>query len=181
MSHEGSVEKHVTGDPEQTWRILGLVNDWIRHAETKSAGTLAAAGVEAGVFYNLVKDVSEPGWLLWVVGAPCVLLIVTGGAFASWALRPRLWSGEAPTSNLYFDHIARGHPKPTKGAEYLQALHGLTSDNQALVDEIAAQVWANAHVATSKFKWGNFGLTCVLGALPLLAVTALIVAIKTHA
>lgn len=169
----------LVADPAEVWRILGLVNDWIKHAETKAVGTLAAAGVSAGVLYNLVKNVSDPNWILDVVAVPCALCITVGGLFAVWALRPRLRAREEPTSGLYFHHIARRHPRQTKGTAYLAELHGLTNDREALVVDISSQVWANAHVATDKFKAGNIGLTLVLAGIVLLGLTSAIVAWKT--
>lgn len=169
----------VVADPAEVWRILGLVNDWIRHAETKAAATLAASGVSAGVLYNLVKDVTDPSRLLDIVAVLCAISIAGGGGCASWALRPRLRAKEEPTSRLYFHHIARRHPRPTRGAEYLAELHGLTNDREALVIDISSQVWANAHVATDKFRAANIGLTLVLAGVLLLGLTATIVAWKT--
>jgi hypothetical protein len=174
-----SPEELDAGDPDQTWRILGLVNDWIRHAETKAAGTLAAAGVAAGVLYNLVKDIEDPDRLLDVIAILCAGCIIAGGLCAAWALRPRLRSRDEPTSNLYFHHIARKHPKQSRGSDYLETLRALTRDHQALVAEIAAQVWSNAHIAKSKYAAANLGLTFVLGGIMLLAATALTAAWKT--
>jgi len=31
-------------DPDQAWKALNLVNDWIKHAETKLIAILAASG-----------------------------------------------------------------------------------------------------------------------------------------
>lgn len=170
---EQAVESNaIVGDPDQTWHVLGLVNDWIKHAETKAAGTLAAAGVSAGVLYNLVKDVTDPSRLLDVVAVACAVCIILGGISAAWALRPRLWPKDEPTSNLYFHHIARKHPKKGKGAEYLPVLSALTKDHAALVTEIAGQVWSNAHVAKAKFQAANIGLTFVLLGIVLLGATA---------
>lgn len=169
----------VVGSPDQTWRVLGLVNDWIKHAETKAAGTLATAGVSAGVLYNLLKDLNHSGWLIDALAFACATCIVLGGLSAAWALRPRLWSREEPTSNLYFHHIARKHPKKSKGLDYLSTLGALTRDDAALVNEIAGQVWSNAHVAKAKFQAANIGLTFVLVGIVLLGGTACAVASHT--
>lgn len=166
-------------DPDQTWRILALVNEWIKHAETKAAGTLAAAGVSAGVLYNLVKGTSDTSRLLDVVAILCALCIAGGGVCAAWALRPRLRATEEATSSLYFHHIARRHPKATKGAEYLAEIQGLTQDPEALVADISSQVWANAHVATDKLRAGGIGLNLVLAGILFLGLTSAIVAGET--
>lgn len=173
------VQDAIVGDPDQTWRVLGLVTDWIKHAEAKAAATLAAAGVSASVLYNLVRNVTQQNALLDVAAVACAICIVLGGLSAAWALRPRLWAKEEATSNLYFNHIARRHPKKGMGAAYSPALNALTTDRAALVDEIAGQVWSNAHVAKAKFQAANVGLTFVLGGIALLATTAIIVAWKT--
>lgn len=169
----------LVADPAEIWRILGIVNDWIKHAETKAAGTLAASFVSAGVLYNLVKDLTDTSRLLDIVAVLCAVCIAGGAVSASWALRPRLRAKEEPTSGLYFHHIARRHPKPSKGARYLAELHGLTNDREALVVDISSQVWANAHVATDKFRAGNIALTLLLAGILLLGLTATIVAWET--
>lgn len=179
-AHEpGDIAAPLVADPAEVWRILSLVNDWIKHAEAKAAGTLAAAATSAGILYNLVKDVTNTSRLLDIVAILCAACISGGGIFAAWALRPRLWAKEEPTSKLYFHHIARRHPRPTKGAEYLAELHGLTNDREALVVDISSQVWANAHVATDKFRAANIGLSLVLAGVLLLGLTSTIVAWKT--
>lgn len=169
----------IVGDPEQSWLVLSLVNAWIKHAETKATGTLAAAGVSGGVLYNLVKDVTDSSRLLDVIAFACAACIFLGGISAAWALLPRLWSREEPKSNLYFYHIARKHPKKSNGTEYLATLSALTKDHAALVAEISGQVWANSHVAKKKFQAANFGLTFVLFGIVLLAAAACTVAWDT--
>lgn len=76
-------------EPDQAWKALTLVNDWVKHAETKSATTLAASGVTGGVLYNLVKDQSNPGWWLTIFGGACGVGVLLAGAFALLALTPR--------------------------------------------------------------------------------------------
>lgn len=170
----------ATADSTVAWRILGLVNEWIRHAETKAVGTLAAAGVSAGVLYNLTRDVSDPSYVLVVVAVLCAACIAGGGLFAAWALKPRLRATEQPTSRLYFHHIARRHPRPTEGDAYLAELQELTGDPAALTADISSQILANAHVATHKFRAGNLGLTLVLAGIVLLGLAATIIAWETR-
>mgnify|MGYP000930116171 CR=1 FL=1 len=166
----------VAGNPDQAWRMLGLVNDWIKHAETKAAGTVAASGISAGVLYNLMKGVSDPSRCIEVPAVICGMFITIAGLSAAWALRPRLWAREDPTSNLYFNHIARRYRRKSGVAEYDKTVRALSTEDAALVGEIAGQIWANAHVARAKYRWASIGLTAVLFALAALAVTALAVA-----
>src|SRR5271154_3696387 len=79
-----------TPDPDQAWRALGLVNDWIRHAEAKATATLAAAGVTGGVLYNLVHPQTHPSLALDVVATINAVMIVASAGSAIMALIPRL-------------------------------------------------------------------------------------------
>lgn len=166
----------LEGNPEQAWKMLGLVNDWIKHAETKAAGTVATSGVAAGVLYNLLKDVVDPGWQIRVPAFACGVLATLAALAAAFALRPRLWSREEPTSNLYFHHIARRHKKVTRGVDYAAAVQALSVANADLVAEIAGQIWANAHVAKAKYQAASVGLAAVLLAVFSLGLTALAIA-----
>ena len=80
------------GDPEpdQAWKALGLVNDWIKHADAKVGATLGFSGVVAVLLYNLVKTEDDPGWILSVVTVLCAVALVAGGGSAALALMPRL-------------------------------------------------------------------------------------------
>ncbi|THA71809.1 hypothetical protein E6P78_04235 [Streptomyces sp. A0958] len=154
---------------DHAWKALGLVIDWIKHAETKAAATLTVAGVTGGVLYNLVKDVSSPSPWLIASSMLCALSVVAAGVCASLVLRPRLNMKEEPTSPLYFHHIARGH---TASNSYATSLVNLTQDAESLVTEIAKQGWANAKVAHKKYMWGGAAIYLLLLALATLSVTA---------
>ncbi|MFD9978182.1 Pycsar system effector family protein [Streptomyces sp. NPDC059017] len=156
-------------NPDHAWKALGLVIDWIKHAETKAGATLAATGVTGGVLYNLIKDTSTPSTWLIVSTALCALAVLAAGLCAGLVLWPRLRMKEDPTSLLYFHHIARGH---AIGDTYATSLVALTKDMEALVTEIASQSWANARVAHDKYMWGGRAIRLLLFALIALAVTA---------
>jgi hypothetical protein len=51
-----------------------------------------------------------------------------------------------------------------------------TANGKDLVSEVAAQVWANAHVASDTYRWINRGMAAFLTALPFLAATSVIIA-----
>ena len=91
-------EPHDAGGcSDDAWRVLLLINDWIKHADAKTAGTLAAAGVSAGVLYSVVSDVHvlalpTTGCVAAAAGGP------SGAVHASAApllrvLRTGVWSG----------------------------------------------------------------------------------------
>lgn len=163
--------------PDQTWAVLSLVIEWIKHAETKAGATLAATGVTGGVLYNLLNE--QPYTSVWVDTCAflCVVLIFVSGICAGLALWPRLRSTEAPTSALYFDHIARAYRD--ESTSYVHDFRRMTQDSDRLLTEIGEQVWANAHVAHRKYKWAGRALVSLILALAMLAATTIPLAIES--
>ncbi|MCX5067699.1 DUF5706 domain-containing protein [Micromonospora lupini] len=82
-------EKSDDCEPDQAWKALSLVNDWVKHAEAKSATILAASGVTGGVLFNLVKNQTRPGWWLTIFGILCGSAVILAGTCALLALTPR--------------------------------------------------------------------------------------------
>jgi hypothetical protein len=168
----------VTGvaDPEQAWKALTLVNDWIKHAEAKTGASLAVAGVTGGVLYNLVKDQHDPGPVLWAAAVVCGVAVLAAGLAAARALMPRLRlsrTEEEPVSRLFFSHIARKYEYD--GLSYVEVLRTLTGQPEELTREIAHQVHANAVVAHRKFFWADWAVRALVVALAALGVVAAIV------
>jgi len=164
----------LNADPDQAWRALGLVNEWLKHAEAKSAGALAAAGVIGGVLFNLVKERNDLGWLPSAAAVVCSVAVLIAGVCAGVSLWPRLRPKEPPTSRLYFDHIARQHPDVST---YRETLHLLTGDSDEIVREVAAQVWANAHVSRKKYRWSGWAIAAIIVSLGALAILTLFLGI----
>lgn len=172
LAKESAASSELLPSPDHAWKALGVITDWIKHAETKAGATLAGAGLIGTVLYNLLKD---PVHTWWSDAATiiCAGLALLGGIFAALALRPRLWTRGKPTSSLYFDHIARQHRRKFGDMAYAESLTSLTSNTDRLVAEIAAQVWANAHVARQKYRWGSLGITCILGSMIFLSIAVI--------
>lgn len=164
-------------DAAEAWKAVGLVNDWVKHAETKAAATLAAAGVMGGVLYNLVKGQTSYDCLMRLAAPLCGLLIVAAAGCAIVALWPRLAGSEPPTSALYFDHIARKHPdSPT---EYVKELRALVLAPDELLAQLGQQVWANACVARRKYQAVGWGLVFLFSGGAALALVALDLALRS--
>lgn len=184
-------------DPDQAWKALSLVSDWIRHAEAKATATLAAAGVTGGVLYNLVHPQTHPSLALDIVASINVVTIIASAGSAVMALVPRLVvrkaklikanSGavtqastssvslpEDPVNLLFFRDIARHYrgDAPT----YTQDLSTLTSDRTKLTEYIGHQVHANSDVAHRKYGWANRAAISLAVDLIMLAITAILVA-----
>jgi len=181
-------------DPEQAWKALSLVNDWVKHAEAKTGATLAAAGVTGGVLYNLLKSQADPPLWLDLLAVACGLATFAAGACALVALTPRLQlprpsKGQVPTVTdgieeaeenpvnlLFYRDIARRYRGPHGGITYAGVLGILTDDRAALTRYIARQVHANAAVAHRKYVWVAWAIRALGIALVLLAVTAALIA-----
>ena len=160
-------------DPDQAWHVLTLVNEWIKHAETKATGVLAAAGVGAGVLATVLATVKAAPLYLIASAVMTGTTLLLSGICATWCLRPKLWSTGPSTSKIYFDHIARGYPAAGSGlARYVDELTLLTTDPVAMTREVASQVWENARIASAKHIAASWGLTLVLLAYMALAITA---------
>lgn len=167
--HLGDAGTPFAGNPEFAWKALLLVVDWIKQAEIKASGSIAASGVLGGLLYNLVKSQSHPGaWLagLAVVATVLVCLTAIFGALVFW---PRLRHRDEPKSPLFFHHIARKHTGP---ATYVRELSLLTAKTEDLVAEIAEQVYWNSTVAHRKYKWASWAIRTLLLALASVAAVA---------
>ncbi len=164
-------------DPDHAWKTLTLVNDWIKHADTKVAATLAATTATALALYNLLANEKHPNCVFLVAAVGCAALLFWTARCALQALAPRVRSGrrsdpESFDSLLFYRHIAHVYP-PAKKAAYVHALGELTMDSQALTKQIAEQVHANAAVASRKFEWVNSAIWSLALALGFLAVAAI--------
>ncbi|MCV7316643.1 hypothetical protein H7J77_13970 [Mycolicibacillus parakoreensis] len=164
-------------DAAEAWKAVGLVNDWVKHAETKAAATLTAAGVMGGVLYNLVNGETSYDCLMRLAAPLCGLLVVAAAGSAIVALWPRLAKREPPTNALYFDHIARKHPdSPT---EYVKELRALVLAPEELLTQLGQQVWANARVARRKYQAVGWGLVFLFSGGAALGLVALDLALMS--
>lgn len=179
---------HTHPQPDHAWKALTVTNEWIRHADAKTAAVLAFAGVTAGVQFNLVKDIST--WSVWLTVSSSVVVValLLTVWFAGRALFPRT----SPTSDpknapgidqqaesevvgnlLFFGDVVKhyGETRPT----YRQVLTVLTSSPQQLTEQIADQIHANAHIATTKMKKVNGAIICGLVAVGAVGINAFLI------
>lgn len=163
-------------DPDQAWRALSLVNEWIRHAEAKTGATLAATGVVGGLLYNLVKNQSHPSLAISIVASACATSALAAGIFCALALVPRIrvhGQAEDPSNLLFYAHIAKAFKDDAPS--YVEVLKTLTTSPSELVEHIANQIHANATVAHRKFVWAGRALVALFLALVLLIALSVIV------
>lgn len=174
-------------NPDQAWKALSLVNDWIKHAEAKTGIALAAAGASGVLLYNLVKDQSHPGRVLSAVAVLAGLAILSTGLAGMVAVLPRLTlnprklpairsavsTEQDLNSLLYFAHIARKYKGDVPS--YVEVFRTLTADDDQLTRQLAQQVHANATVAHRKYRWTNVAIVGLGLDYTFIAIVALIV------
>lgn len=163
-------------DPDQAWKALSLINEWIRHSDAKAGVTLAFTGALATMLFNLVTSVRLRSCLFdVVVVGSCSLLLLTAAACA-WTLTPRVNDRDAAPDSinrLFFASIS----KHFKGQRLLYAdvFSTLTSDPGELVKDLAHQIHANARIATIKAKYAQLAIRLALAAGTGVAGIALII------
>jgi hypothetical protein len=158
----------VTAD--SPWKVLTLVNEWVRHAEAKAAAVLAGAGVAGALVYQLVRDEAAPSAPFTVIAVLASALVICSGLAASAALWPRLTQPGRPASLIYFQHIAHGLHTADDSCGALKS--EFASDG--LFAEVAGQIFSNARVAREKFRWTRLALMSFLPAIGLIGMMALL-------
>lgn len=170
----------VPPDPDQAWKALSLVNDWVKHAEAKLSVLLAATGVSGGVLFNLVNDRSHPSWLFDVPATVCGIAVMVAGGCAMIGLYPvvRLQrkTADDAVNPLFFHDVARAYNGDAPS--YSAVLHTLTTSRDDLVRHLGQQIHANATVAQRKYRWANRAIRALLLDLLALGVVATIIALK---
>ncbi|GAB1817683.1 Pycsar system effector family protein [Herbidospora sp. RD11066] len=157
---------------EDAWRALTLVIDWIKHAESKAGLTLAAAGAIGGILYALINGEKNAsvGFVVAVIVTTVLLLISV--ACSAMVLRPRTRATADPSSLLFYRHVAARYGK--RPDAFTDDFGALIRDPDALLREVATQVWTNSLVADSKYRWSSRSVVFLLLSLLALGASSLI-------
>jgi hypothetical protein len=156
-----------------------LVNEWIRHADAKAGVTLAFTGALATMVFNLSKDFHQRTTTFdFLVASACALLVLTA-ALCGWTLTPRVNDTDADPESinrLYFGSITRhfGGKRP----QYGEVLSTLTADPSELIQDLAAQIHANAKIATIKARSAKWAIRSALATGATVAVLAITVGVS---
>lgn len=140
--------------PDRAWSVLLLVNDWIKHAETKLSILLAfQAALAAGLIATVLRGQPNGLGTLFTGGlAAAAIAISVGMALAGLIGRVKRRDGAA-TSVLYFGDIAAKYKE--QPAPFRERLEAVLSDDDQLLAQTADQVHANAEIALRKYTWLN--------------------------
>lgn len=172
--------------PDHAWKALSVTNEWIRHADAKTGITLAFAGATAAALFNVTRVSTH--WGIWSkIGVTVTLVALLGVVVcAAVELHPRVKlkrrakaadsdsvSADDAVNLLFFGDIAKhyGSDRPN----YRDVLSTLTADSPALTAQIADQIHANAHIATTKFAWVDRAITCEIVAALALALSTFLI------
>ncbi len=160
----------VTPSAEDAWAALLLVNDWIKHAEAKLGVVLALVGVLAAGLIALVTVVEIPSGLLLTFALIAALLITASAVCATIGLLPKFRAQKdgSDLNPLFYADVAKHFAE--REPVYVQNFKALLADHDALVFQLARQVWANSAVAARKYRWAN--RATLIGAAALLAALA---------
>jgi hypothetical protein len=170
----------IPPQPEQAWKALSLVNDWVKHAETKLGVVMAAAAASGAVLFNLVKGHAHSSVAFDVTALVCSASLLAAGACAMVGLYPVVRLGRKMTNDtvnpLFFHDIARAYKGDAPS--YGSVLHTLTTNPDDLTRHLGQQIHANATVAQRKYRWANRAIRALLLDLLSIATLATIIALR---
>lgn len=171
-------EATVLPNPEQAWKLLALINEWIRHSDAKAAVTLAFTAAMGTMLFNLVDGFADRSPFFDAAVVAATLLILLSAGFCAWTLTPRITDQEASPEQanlLFFGSIAVKF-KNDRG-NYREELRLLTADPAALTRDLTDQIHANANIAAVKARAIQRGIRSALAAGAAVAAVAVIVGI----
>ncbi|HEY5854079.1 MAG TPA: Pycsar system effector family protein [Aldersonia sp.] len=165
-------------NPEHAWKLLSVVNEWIRHADAKATVALAFTGAMGTLLFNMVKDLPQTGiWTKFFTVCACALLVTTG-VFCGLTLTPRTRNVDKYTPNeinrLFYGHISE-HFRGQR-IKYRDVLHTLTIDPQLLTQELADQICANSQIAAVKSLHVQRAIRAMLAAGVMLSIVSVLIA-----
>lgn len=165
-------------NPDHAWRVLSLVNEWIRHSDAKAGVTLAFTGALGAMLFKLAagSTVRSVVFDTFIVVSSIFLLLTA--ALCGWTLTPRMsdrYANPASTNRLFFGSISKHFAGDR--VRYTEALSAMTSDPKELLKDLADQIHANALIATLKVRYAKLAIRSALMSAACVAIVALIVGV----
>lgn len=161
---------------DHAWKLLSLVNEWIRHSDSKAAITLAFTGAMATLLFNLARTIeTRTPFVDVLVVASCVLVATTGG-LCGLTLTPRVDDKDADPqaiNRIFYVSIATNYRG--RRPEYKDVLHTLSANPAELIRDLADQIHANSKIATTKALFAKWAIRSGLAAGLAIAITAAVI------
>jgi len=148
---------------EEAWRVLGLVNGWVVHAEAKLGVSLALMGALFAGLITMAASFNQPSAIILTLETVAAVFLVAGVVCASIGILPRFGSSPKGNNPIYYTDIAG-----VKDAEtYAQQFATATKDEEALLPHLTQQIYAVGGTAKRKYDWAHRAIK--LGILALLS------------
>ncbi len=156
---------------ERLFRLLQLVNDWLKFAEAKNVGMVGLASAALGFLLGYVaSNVGNFSFLSGVaiaLGSLALILALLANLTSflpqtdtERALAARLPSSRDTDNLYYYGHVARHHPRSLVEAIARRHLGG---DADPIDDghlDLAAQIITNGRITLRKLRIFSFSIVC---------------------
>lgn len=155
---------------QRLWQILSATNEWVRYSDGKAVALLGIQGVLIGLTVVFLKDLtSDDSTLVSKIFLLAGLVSITlSMLFTFLCLTPRLKSaGKIKVSPIYFGSIAT-HFQDSNA--YIKFLKENFNTEDKIADALAEQVYINAGIANTKFRWVSWSTKLLVLGLVFLAV-----------
>ncbi|MGP9615188.1 Pycsar system effector family protein [Brachybacterium sp. AOP42-B2-9] len=147
----------------EAWRVLGLVNGWVVHAEAKLGVSLALMGALFAGLIAMAASFNQPSATILALEAVAVVFLVAGVVCASIGILPSYGKSEAGNNPIYYRDIdALDNAKI-----YAQRFEVATTDPDSVLPHLTQQIYAVSKTAVRKYHWAHRGI--LLGVLALLS------------
>ncbi len=136
---------------ENYWRILEANLEWIRYSDAKATGILTIYGVLITVAFTKILDILEiisSSWMLIALTSLSGVTSLVAIYYGFRSISPRLLTQDH-RSIIYFGSIVKHSPDMQSFRQYS---HEVLDSPRGLDDDLAAQIYINAHIASLKFK-----------------------------
>lgn len=163
---------------DHAWKLLSLVNEWIRHSDSKAAVTLAFTGAMATLLFNLARAIEERFVLLDVSVVIACVCLATTGAMCGLTLTPRVNDKDADPetiNRIFYASITKYYSG--RRPEYADVLRTLSENPAELIRDLADQIHANAKIATIKAKCAKWAIRAGLAAGASIGFTSILIGI----
>jgi hypothetical protein len=133
---------------DQAWKINSYLSQYIQIADAKASGIIAACTLNATLLPFLPQNLQ-----MWqsIVILVCASPLLASVVFATICLMPRLDS-PAPSKTIFWQSIV----EHSSWHKYREALIALDD-----TDEVIAQNYNLAKIATKKYYWLQYGIRCL--------------------
>lgn len=169
----------IVANADHAWKLLSLVNEWIRHADAKATATLAFTGALGALLYNLVKKQTDAGVAFNIFAVVTCIALGLALLFCGLTLTPRVKDNDQDAdpdtiNRVFFGSITK-HYDGQRPA-YRDVVRTLTEDPHELIRDLADQIHTNARIATTKNRHVQWAIRSLLAAAVCLAVVAMLIA-----